>query len=244
MKFPLRYFMLSLCIPLMVACPGPIWGDPLPPPPSPEPHPVFSFGFHGSAIAGTYGVAWDAQTAPYNAPIRWHLDGGGTLLTPDRKSVDYSASDLPHSGYYVPPATIPESGQTVQIWFEIYNSTTIKWESSFKFPITVLSQTTPMGYGVPSGSPTSASILAGQKAEFTVIVNPRPLDFQQHTALISETQDAGTATLVPSFDTGWTLNYQAPASVPSGFNVIIQCIAFDPWFNVNRTVEFRVHVEP
>ncbi len=242
-KSAIKPVLLLLSLPWLLACPGPI-GDPVGPIQSAPP--VRSMGIHGDVVAGGYGVTWDVETATPSAALRWHLEGGGVLLTADRKTVGYSDPDLPHFGCYVPPATAPLGG-TVQIWFEVFNASTQRWESSFKYPFTVRTQTAPMGYFVPSDYPTSASILAGGKATFTILVNPRPLDFQQRTALVSSGSgipELGTATLVPVHETGWSLEYQAPAVVPSAFNVTVQAIAHDPWADVDRMLEFRVHVEP
>ena len=240
MNLPINKSIAIVLFPFLLACPGPVNGNVQPSVPA-----VYGFGFHGIAVAGAYGVAWDVQTGNPSAPIRWHLDGGGVLLTTDRKVVGYSDPDLPHSGYFVPPAIVPTGG-TVQFWFEVFNATSGLWEASSKFPVWVSNRTTPMDYFVPSGA-TSASLLAGEHATFQVQVTPRPLDFQQHTVLVpsaSGVQDLGTATLISVYDNVWSLNYQAPTNVPSAFNVMVQAIAHDPWFNTDCVLEFRVHVEP
>ena len=244
MKNSAKLLALLLSLPLALACPGPFPDMGYH---SPKPS-TFSFALstQGNAVAGGYGVTWNLNTdAPPSAALRWHLDGDGTLVSLERKTVGYSDPGLPAAGCYIPPAIAPASG-TVQLWFEVYDAVHSRWETSPKYYIPVTSQNTPMSYQAFSGATNSASLLAGETASFGLSVYPRPLDLVQRTALVAPAgspQDVGTANLT-ALDGAWSLNYQAPAVVPAPFNVIVQAIAYDPWYKVDRTLEFRVHVEP
>jgi hypothetical protein len=104
-----------------------------------------------------------------------------------------------------------------------------------------------MSYTTGIGTPTAASLHAGQSIEFGVQVNPRPLNFQQQVTVLpgpGAPGDIGTVSFRTITDTQWAVPYQAPATVTAPFDVTVQAVAHDPWLNQDRTVSFPVHVDP
>ncbi len=159
-------------------------------------------------------------------------------------------SPQPNSfGYYVPPATVPAGGITINLSFEVYSPFTSRYELSQLFPIQVVQQTAPMAY--QSVGPASITIHAGESTSgltsLIVMIQPRPLDLQQSALLIPGSQppaDLGSAAFTNIDNSDWALDYTAPKTVTAPFDLILQATAHDPWMNQDRVLSWPVHVEP
>lgn len=238
----------------MLACTPDPGGITIPPPPPPDQNSL-AFKYNGptTAVAGSWGILWLVEVAPSTGPDRWHLDGPGTLMQPNldgtRSPADLTSSSLPGFGYYVPPASVPAGGITVNLSVEIFSPLTNRWELSQKFPIQVVQQMVPMTY-ISVGA-ASASLHAGGATSgltsFAVQVNPRPLNLQQSVTLLpgaGAPSDMGSAAFSRLDDRSWRLDYTAPATVTAPFDLTVRATAHDPWFNQDVTVTFPVHVDP
>lgn len=214
---------------------------------------AFKYDGPTTAIAGSWGFTWQVEVAPSTGPDRWHLDGPGTLMQSNsdgtRSPADLTSSTLPAEGYYVPPASVPAGGITVNLSVEVYSPFTKRWELSQKFPIQVVQQTAPMSYA--SVGPVSATVHAGQSTSgltsFIIQVKPRPLDLQQSATLIPGSgapSSIGSTAFTNIDNSDWALDYTAPTTVAAPFDLILQATAHDPWMNQDRILTWPVHVEP
>ena len=244
-----RMLPALLLTPLLLACPGSMEGGGGTSPNPPDNSLGFKWDRGNTTVAGSYGLLWQIEYTPTSTDhgVKWHLDGAGALLDGSRNAVDLTSYNQFAFGYYVPPATVPPGGITVYLSIEAWNPITLKWETSPRYPIQVNQQTSPMQYSVAFGSPTNASLRAGGSAGFTVEVNPRPLNLQQQASILpgpGSPNDVGSVSWKGINDTQWGIIYQAPATVVSPFDVTVQAVAHDPWFNQDRTLSFPVHVDP
>ncbi len=215
-----------------------------------------AFQYHGptSAVAGSWGIGWQFLTSPGVAgPSKWHIDGPGTLMAVNadgsRSTVQDGSSQANFLGYYVPPASVPAGGITINLTFEVYSPFTKRWELSQKFPIQVVQQIAPMSYA--SVGPVSATVHAGQSTSgvtsFIIQIKPRPLNLQQSAVVIPGSgapSDLGTTAFTNIDDSDWALDYTAPTTVAAPFDLILQATAHDPWMNQDRISTWPVHVEP
>jgi len=250
MKGLVSFVLVFSLMPLLLACPGgrgdtglatgPSSGDPI----------AFQYSGQTQVVAGSYGMLWAIYSSPeVFGGHRIHMSGPGVLMDGGRNVMDLSSSNLPNGGWYVPPETVPEEGTTVTLSMEAYWKLSQQWFRSQDFTIKVVRQTNPMTYCITDGDVSSGTVHAGQVFDSGVKVIPLPLNFKQSLVLTSSpsnpSQDLGMASFINYVTNDiWTVHYQAPQRVETAFDVTIQAIGHDPWFNEDRSVFYTVHVIP
>jgi len=156
---------------------------------------------------------------------------------------------MPIYGWYVPPAQVPAGGITVRFSIEVKSPISHLWERSQNFPISVDHKTTPMTYEALAveygGTPATATLHPGERANFVVTLRPRPLDLQQWFELIPTQvtpSPLGTVVIAELDGTHWAFSYNAPATLDVSRDITVRAIAHDPWMNQDLHVDFTVHL--
>lgn len=256
--------VIAILFPFLLACPG--GGDrgliTAPPPPDGN---TLAFQWNGPAqiAAGSYGSPWDVLTSPQVfSGSRVYLNGPGVLLDLLRTApLDLSRSDLSPQGWYVPPATVPTGGTTINLSIDALSPFTHKWEHSQNFPIQVVQQTTPMVFRLGTNydgtsSPSAITLhpgqtsdsVSGKLAAWWIDIQPWPLNLPPQFQLTSnqpQSTDIGSVNLIRSLDSQtWTFNFTAPSVIANPFDVTVRATLHDPWFNLDPHVDFTVHLVP
>ncbi len=247
-----RALMFAL-LPLLLACPGPIEGDPVGPPPDPN-QPSIGFQYVGrrEVVAGEWRVDWLIDRAPsVNAPTRIRFQGPGILANNYLVPLDLTSDGLPSTGFYLPPADVPPEGAVVKVGTSVLSPFTNRWESSPDYEIRIVKQTTPMDFffGNYPGYPAEATVKAGASAGFGVTIRPypssRPVPTYQLIPPDGYTGDLGTLAIMPwGGDGGWRCDYSAPPQVPAPMDVKLRFQTFDPWVQQVRGIEYTIHLQP